>query len=1225
MALNKDKIFKAADNYIRKNKIEKAIGEYETWLKQNPEDWNTVRVVGDLYHRIGRNDEAIKSYAQVADAYRRDGFNVRAIATHKMILRLDSQNESAMRNLAELQAEEGLLMEAKSHYQTLVELYNKQGHKRRAAEVFKKLAEIDPQDVKIRYKYAEFLSKQGKADEAAQEYVGIADQFIGQGLVDEAVKILEQGRSLDTSDPGLKIKLAQAHSMQGNHAQAVKMLEEVRQSHPVNPNVLARLGEAYLAAGNTAEAETALQQLIDADPGNPDNIVRLAELRIAQSKFDAALEQLSTLVDKHVADNDGGKATDLLQKVLSKEPYHVKTLLKLAEIHTILKQDSARVSAYDSLCEAYNRAGDVEKAVQVAEQLVELEPESSQHKDRLKFLKSKLTSPEPEAPAPPPEPAAPPAPPPPQVQQDQDLPDFAALDEAEEVDLGAAVSDSFEVDLSIDNEQPPASSSSSAPAAPSPDFGEVIELTEDDEESIKEKLTEAEVFVRYGLVDKAIAQLQDVLESFRFHAESREKLIEIYKDQGMTNEASEQLVQLAHVYEKLGRGEEGVKAREEATQLNPSVAAQAASAELAAQEELELTLSPETDSDLGDVGMDLGAPALDNDVMLPAANAAPVAEEEIDVVMEDDALGEQPSGEAEPEIDVSLHESAGDSPVDIEDDISVEVDLGDAEVEVSSSEIDFGMGAEAGEPATGPPVGAGEAPEEIPVSLDEDLPLDTMSEGSESSGLDTGGESEAEIEIDLEASSDDVPLDLSAGQAIEEESPPVETQGLGDALDIPLDSGDAEEEFTVAVDDEAELSVETPLDTAAVPEPTAAEEEIVAPDLGEADSADDDIEIDIPSVDDIPDAPLGEPEAPAATVESEPVPTVPEPPPEPLPEPAPSPPQPVASTTSPSSPLAAELEEVDEYIALGLYEDAQDTLRELLKQHPGDTDIVAKIEELGFSVDQIQQGAAEAARTPTFVAPSEPAEPEPVESVDPVGPAEPVESVGTVEPPRAPEPVAEEIDPLAAAMPESELDEEEIGIEALVDSPPPMSEPAAAGASDDQFIDLASELSDEIFGTQSVLDEEEEEEEGPLTDPGLDQIFKEFRKGVEKQLGTEDYDTRYNLGIAYKEMGLLDEAIAEFQLAAKDDVRGLECCSMLGLCFMEKGMPDIAIKWFSKGLELPGRRDEEYHGLRYDLAQAHEAANKPERALELYMEIFKENARFRDVKDRVSALQATRK
>jgi tetratricopeptide (TPR) repeat protein len=196
----------------------------------------------------------------------------------------------------------------------------------------------------------------------------------------------------------------------------------------------------------------------------------------------------------------------------------------------------------------------------------------------------------------------------------------------------------------------------------------------------------------------------------------------------------------------------------------------------------------------------------------------------------------------------------------------------------------------------------------------------------------------------------------------------------------------------------------------------------------------------------------------------------------------------------------------------------------------------------------------------------------------------------------------------------------------LTEPEPDEAVPAApARAAESDFIDLASELSEEIFGTHSAMEEEEPEPEGPLTDPGLDQIFREFRKGVEKQLGAEDYDTRYNLGIAYKEMGLLDEAIAEFQLAAKDEVRSLECCSMLGLCFMEKGMPDIAIKWFSKGLAIPGRREEEYHGLRYDLAQAYEAAGQPERALELYMEIFRENIKFRDVQERVKELQAARK
>lgn len=76
---------------------------------------------------------------------------------------------------------------------------------------------------------------------------------------------------------------------------------------------------------------------------------------------------------------------------------------------------------------------------------------------------------------------------------------------------------------------------------------------------------------------------------------------------------------------------------------------------------------------------------------------------------------------------------------------------------------------------------------------------------------------------------------------------------------------------------------------------------------------------------------------------------------------------------------------------------------------------------------------------------------------------------------------------------------------------------------------------------------------------------------------------------------------------------------------MEKGMGEIAVKWFTKGLAIPGRRDEEYHGLRYDLAQAYEAISQNEQALELYTEIFRQNARFRDVKDKVRVLQAAQK
>ena len=150
--------------------------------------------------------------------------------------------------------------------------------------------------------------------------------------------------------------------------------------------------------------------------------------------------------------------------------------------------------------------------------------------------------------------------------------------------------------------------------------------------------------------------------------------------------------------------------------------------------------------------------------------------------------------------------------------------------------------------------------------------------------------------------------------------------------------------------------------------------------------------------------------------------------------------------------------------------------------------------------------------------------------------------------------------------------------------------------------------------------EEPAEEGTDLGDEALTELFKEFQKGVDKQLGKEDYETRYNLGIAYKEMGLVDEAVAEFQLAAKDESRLLECASMLGICFKEKGMPKLAVKWFEKGLQAQGRTEEEYMGLRYDLATAHEAAGEKDRALEIYTELYGQDASFRDVAEKVRQL-----
>lgn len=151
--------------------------------------------------------------------------------------------------------------------------------------------------------------------------------------------------------------------------------------------------------------------------------------------------------------------------------------------------------------------------------------------------------------------------------------------------------------------------------------------------------------------------------------------------------------------------------------------------------------------------------------------------------------------------------------------------------------------------------------------------------------------------------------------------------------------------------------------------------------------------------------------------------------------------------------------------------------------------------------------------------------------------------------------------------------------------------------------------------------EEPKAEISPTIDKELIDIFQEFKKGLEKELETEDYETHYNLGIAYKEMGLLDDAIREFQTSAKDAGRIVQSSSMLGLCYMEKNLYPLAIKEFSKILQTISPTDEGYLSVKYDLAEAYEKNQEYNKALALYMDVYGQDAKFRDVVEKVNSLK----
>lgn len=165
---------------------------------------------------------------------------------------------------------------------------------------------------------------------------------------------------------------------------------------------------------------------------------------------------------------------------------------------------------------------------------------------------------------------------------------------------------------------------------------------------------------------------------------------------------------------------------------------------------------------------------------------------------------------------------------------------------------------------------------------------------------------------------------------------------------------------------------------------------------------------------------------------------------------------------------------------------------------------------------------------------------------------------------------------------------------------------------DEAYLKPENNVSKELESINSWIEEIQKQKTSTI-EKNMSEIFKEFRKGVDEKIGQEDYDTRYNLGIAYKEMGLIEEAIHEFLISSKHPLKFFDSAGLLGMCFREKGVYNDAISWFEKAIETPGREEEEYFAVKYELVLTLKLNEDYGLAKRLANEILRVDRNFRDI------------
>jgi tetratricopeptide (TPR) repeat protein len=107
-----------------------------------------------------------------------------------------------------------------------------------------------------------------------------------------------------------------------------------------------------------------------------------------------------------------------------------------------------------------------------------------------------------------------------------------------------------------------------------------------------------------------------------------------------------------------------------------------------------------------------------------------------------------------------------------------------------------------------------------------------------------------------------------------------------------------------------------------------------------------------------------------------------------------------------------------------------------------------------------------------------------------------------------------------------------------------------------------------------------------------EEIYGAFKDEVERLVGLDDPDTSYNLGIGYREMGLIEPAIEEFKKAMRDPRRRLECCSMIAMCEEARGDFAAAMEWLRRGIGDRGFAPTDSAGMKRELALLMERAEE---------------------------------
>ena len=1125
-----------------------------------------------------------------AEKYVQQGKLQNAISEYEKVLKNDAKDLTVTNTVGDLYSRIGESDKATECFKNVGDAYASQGFTVKAIAMYKKICKLQPA-LESLLKLAELYTQQGLFNDARAQYLQVAEEFLKAGELENAVRIFQKILEMDPENSTMRVRLAEVYIRLGKKTEAWQIFsaaaeslrskgslsaaEEVLQRmltlDPGNNYALLMQGKNMIESGDAAGAVTTLSKIPDID-SNPDGLRDLLKAYLQSGQLSDAGAVANKLLTVH---NDLPAISSFADALMQAGQYenalqvfdqHAERLLAensdkvLEALHTIIGHVRDNPDSLQKLLDLFNKAGENTHVGEVYELLAHASVQAGDL-PRARDLYQKLAQIEPQNPL--------------HMQNYQQV--VSQLGGTS----GSKLITPEEAVVLIDDLE------ATAPSIHQ-HYSDEIAL------AIRAALTDAELFISYNMPAKALGPLVGALPMAPSDLRLNQRLAALHTRAGRFAEAALCCRTLQTVYSDADHPEEATRygelaERYEERSSNPAPALSTEEAPIfldapapeATHEEALADSVPEFS--IEEAPVETAEPASVEEESAPAAHAAspwPTAaagEEEITVepVTEGEfaVVDESSEGVAEPaastEIDLS---SEWDDSVTVEADepavegadAAVEVEVPEETPEEAVAEVEAATAA--GHHDVAESNKADEAIEEIRFYLAHSMPEQAMAALAKLQTLTRDKAKIAELRAEVEAATA-----AAAEEEIAVAAEPVMEELTAD--DIP----------TVEAVDEAPAAIE-PEPAAAEPEAAVEEIPVVAEAAPEPVVAEAEPEPATPAalkdfVSDL-ESSLGEgflpgavakPAAPSAAPVTSSIAKKPA-------KPVPAPPAHVEPAVAASAPAPV----LGEFVA----------------------DIEASLGEDFLKAAPVPEPHPHVPVAPAAAAKAHPVPPAPAPVTAPrVVPPMAASAAASASP-------ATHVTPSAPAPKAAPVPAASVAWSAPVEAPkphppaPPISHAPAGAAKGSPFAEEAGVDLAEMFG--------------------------ELKQDLESDVASadEDPETHYNLGIAFREMGLLDEAIGELQKACQFFDRGhafpqiMQTYTWLAQCFLEKGVPEAAVRWYDKALNVAGIDGETKVALHYELASAYETAGDKASALHHFMDVYGNNIDYRDVAERIKALKS---